>query len=95
MGRLIKAEKACSTDRKSKSRHSGADSSGIHIRMPLASFETIASEPIPNQPILAGQTHNLAENDAGSEPLGAAVPSPAVPGLLAMGSPELSVWRRE
>jgi hypothetical protein len=54
-----------------------------------------AYETIPNQPIIAGQTHDLAENDPASVPLRRSAPTPATLGLLATGSSGLSVWRRE
>jgi hypothetical protein len=56
-----------------------------------------AYETIPNKPIITGKTRG--PEDAGVEEsntdLTIPTPEPATLGLLAMGSPGLSVWRRE
>lgn len=56
-----------------------------------------AYESIPNKPIVAGETEGL--DDASAEESNAApnlpTPEPATLGVLALGSPGLSIWRRE
>jgi hypothetical protein len=56
-----------------------------------------AYETIPNKPIIAGQTKGL--EDAGVEESNTALtvptPEPATLGVLALGSPGLSIWKRE
>jgi hypothetical protein len=49
-----------------------------------------AYETVANKPIVAGQTQDAAENNSAPP-----TPQPATLGLLAMGSPALSAWRRE
>jgi hypothetical protein len=51
-----------------------------------------AYETVPNKPILAGQIHDDADTVSS---LAAPAPEPAMLGLLALGSPGLSIWRRE
>jgi len=53
-----------------------------------------AYETIPNRPILAGKTKGTDEEVANSTSLTSANPEPAALGLLALGAPALSVWRR-
>jgi len=59
-----------------------------------------AYETIPNQPIIAGKTSGPVEINRSVEQLNpasltSATPEPATLGLLAMGSPTLSIWRRK
>jgi len=53
-----------------------------------------AYETIPNKPIIAGETKgtDVEESNASVNP---PTPAPATLGLLALGSPALSIWRRE
>jgi hypothetical protein len=56
-----------------------------------------AYETVPNKPIVAGKTSGPDEDSTGqADPAAfdAPAPEPATLGLLAMGWPELSVWRR-
>jgi hypothetical protein len=68
-----------------------------------------AYETIPNKPIIAGRTHGSKDDPALSSDAGSPadlgpgasltnpipdIPQPASLGLLAMGSPALSIWRR-
>ncbi len=55
-----------------------------------------AYETIPNKPIITGKTDG-PEDDAQPAPasLKARTPNPAMLGLLAMGAPGLSIWKRE
>jgi len=64
-----------------------------------ATLTGYAYETVPNKPIIAGKTKGLDET-ARVEPLNptsvsAPTREPATLGLLAMGSPGLSIWRRE
>jgi hypothetical protein len=54
-----------------------------------------AYETIPNRPIIAGKTSGPDEPESPASFTTPAPPQPAMLGLLAMGSPGLSVWRRE
>ncbi len=68
---------------------------GLSITAKLTGY---AYETIPGKPIIAGKT--MAADEIGSlgQPeaaLDAPVPRPATLGLLAMGAPALSIWRRE
>jgi hypothetical protein len=55
-----------------------------------------AYETIPNKSIMAGQTHETDDGDQlAPAPTTTPEPPPATLGLLAMGSPGLSIWRRE
>jgi len=57
-----------------------------------------AYETIPNKPIIAGKTEGAEEgsdDEANPATLNEPALKPASLGLLAMGSPGLSVWRRE
>jgi hypothetical protein len=57
-----------------------------------------AYETIPNKPIIAGTTEAAEESgvdEANPATLNEPTLQPASLGLLAMGSPALSVWRRE
>jgi len=56
-----------------------------------------AYETIPNKPIVTGKTKG-PDNSNVEEPnasLAAPTPQPATIGMLALGSPALSIWRRE
>lgn len=56
-----------------------------------------AYETIPNKLIIAGDTgpgEIASVVPAGAESIGTLIPKPASLGLLAMGSPALSIWRR-
>lgn len=65
---------------------------GIQARLTGYAYETI-----PNRPIIAGKTKGQTDNVEPSNPasLHAPVTQPANLGLLAMGAPALSIWRRE
>ena len=76
----------------------------VRIRMRgLGHNETItgyAYETIPNKAIFTGETTGLDEiNDSSLRPNPESLPSspsePATLGLLAMGAPGLSIWRRK
>lgn len=54
-----------------------------------------AYETIPNRPILAGKTKGMDDEAANSTFLSTPNPEPAALGLLALGAPALSVWRRK
>jgi hypothetical protein len=57
-----------------------------------------AYETTPNKPIIAGKTKGAGEINSLGQPeatLSAPVSKPATLGLLAMGVPVLSIWRRE
>jgi hypothetical protein len=57
-----------------------------------------AYETIPNKPIIAGKTEGPDENsvdETNPATLNESTPQPASLGLLAIGSPALSIWRRE
>ena len=62
-----------------------------------ATLTGYAYETIPNKPIIAGQMKGLddATVEGSDAALTAPTRKPAALGLLAMGSPGLSVWRRE
>jgi hypothetical protein len=69
--------------------------SGTHTRARLTGY---AYETIPNKPIIAGKTEGPDEgsdDEANPATLNEPTLQPASLGLLAMGSPGLSVWRRE
>jgi hypothetical protein len=58
--------------------------------------ELHAYETVPNEAIIAGQTKGPEEGE--SRPASATRDAPTAPvslGLLAMGAPGLSIWRRE
>lgn len=70
-------------------------SDGFDIQGTLTGF---AYETIPNKPIIAGKTEGPEEgsaHEANPATLNEPTLRPASLGLLAMGSPGLSVWRRE
>jgi len=57
-----------------------------------------AYETIPNKPIITGETKGPADGTVGqpaSAALRAPMPQPVTLGLLALGSPALSIWRRK
>lgn len=56
-----------------------------------------AYETIPDKPIMAGDTkgNDNSNTDGQEAALTAPAPKPATLGLLALGSPALSIWRRE
>jgi hypothetical protein len=62
-------------------------------------LEGYAYETVPNKPIIAGKTKGPDEASADDQPDSAALtaptPEPGSLGLLAMGWPGLSVWRRK
>lgn len=68
---------------------------GHHITATLTGY---AYETIPNKPIIAGATKGPEYDSVGQpnpEILPAPVPETASLGLLALGSPGLSIWRRK
>ena len=55
-----------------------------------------AYETVPNKPIVTGKTKGPEDvNTAEPSPAALLAPEPASLGLLAMGAPALSIWRRE
>jgi hypothetical protein len=70
---------------------------GIHGKA-AATFIDYAYETVPNKPIIAGQTKDLEPDDnadAAEGTLFAPARQPATLGILAVGAPALSIWRRE
>jgi hypothetical protein len=72
----------------------------VHWHAPKisATLTGYAYETIPNKPIVAGKTKGPDEvvvEQASPVPSAAPTPKLATLGLLAMGSPRLSIWRRE
>ena len=70
-----------------------------HIKFAGETSPTItgyAYETIPNKPIVTGQTKE-ADEGVGDEPVSSSAPPIQTPtlGMLAMGAPGLSVWRRD
>jgi hypothetical protein len=69
---------------------------GLNITATLTGY---AYETITNKPIIAGKTNGGDEASDVEQPsptsLTAPAPEPATLGLLAMGAPGLSIWRRE
>jgi len=69
---------------------------GLSITATLTGY---AYETLPNKPIIAGQTKGADESDGGIGKPEAAVGAPtarlATLGMLAMGAPALSIWRRD
>lgn len=62
-----------------------------------ATLTGFAYETIPNKPIITGNTIGPDDSDV-EEPnasLAAPTPQPTTLGMLALGSPALSIWRRE
>jgi hypothetical protein len=66
----------------------------VYINATLTGY---AYETIPNKPIIAGKTEGPYDGTA--EAPNASVPEPssehAMLGMLALGEPGLSIWRRE
>jgi hypothetical protein len=65
---------------------------------PRAKLTGYAYETIPNKPIITGETEGPEEgsvDEANPATLNEPIPKPASLGMLAMGSPGLSIWRRE
>lgn len=62
-----------------------------------ATLTGCAYQTIPNKPIIAGKTKGPDEVsvEGANATLTAPTPAPATLGMLAMGSPGLSLWRRE
>jgi len=58
-----------------------------------------AYETVPNKSIATGKTKGPADSSTAEQPnpaaLTAPTPQPATLGLLAMGSPGISIWRRD
>jgi hypothetical protein len=76
-------------------RLSVKNNDGGNIEGTLTGF---AYETIPNKPIIAGKTESAEEgsiDEANPAILNEPTLQPGSLGLLAMGSPALSVWRRE
>lgn len=63
----------------------------------LATLTGYAYETVPDKPIIAGKTNGRDDATEELNPASLTVPTPqpASLGLLAMGTPGLSVWRRE
>jgi hypothetical protein len=63
----------------------------------IATLTGFAYETIPNKPIIAGKTADEGSNVKQPNPASLTVPvrEPLMLGLLAMGAPGLSIWRRE
>jgi hypothetical protein len=63
----------------------------------IATLTGFAYETIPNKPIIAGKTADEVSSVEQSNPASLATPvrEPLMLGLLAMGAPGLSIWRRE
>jgi hypothetical protein len=67
----------------------------IHDHLMTAELTGYAYETIPNKPIVAGQTEGN-DDEAAMQPTSVAPqPQTATLGLLALGAPGLSIWRRE
>lgn len=64
--------------------------------MLTATLTGYAYETIPNKPILAGKTKgtDAARVDAANAVINVPVRKPGRLGVLALGSPGLSIWRR-
>jgi hypothetical protein len=54
-----------------------------------------AYETIPNKAIIAGATKEADENQPAGVSFKTNAPEPATLGMLALGAPRLSIWRRE
>lgn len=64
----------------------------------VATLTGYAYETVPNKPIIAGKTKRSDDNSIVEEPnasLVAPAPQSAQLGILALGAPALSIWRRE
>jgi hypothetical protein len=64
----------------------------------IATLTSYAYETIPNKSIIAGSTKgpDAIDNTMGqTNPAALTAPTPATLGMLAMGSPGLSIWRRK
>jgi hypothetical protein len=60
-----------------------------------ATLTGYAYETIPGKSIIAGQTKESGEIGSVEQPVTVPTPEPATLGLLAMGAPGLSIWRRK
>jgi hypothetical protein len=62
-----------------------------------ATLTGYAYETVPNRPIIAGNTKGPDDDgmDSPDASLTAPAPQPATLGMLALGAPALSIWRRE
>ena len=70
-------------------------SQAAHIQATLTGY---AYETIPNRPIITGKTKGPDESSGDGLPeatLSTPAPEATTLGLLAMGAPGLSIWRRE
>jgi hypothetical protein len=80
--------------------HYGWARLSVQVHSPFKITATLtgyAYETIPNKPIIAGKTADEVSNVEQPNPasLTAPVREPLMLGLLAMGAPGLSIWRRE
>jgi hypothetical protein len=73
-------------------RVTASAASGPTVTAVLTGF---AFETIPGKPIVAGKTKGSDEEQLNSTSLGAPTPESPTLGLLALGAPALSVWRRK
>ena len=62
---------------------------------PFSVLTGYAYETIPNKPIIAGKTHYADVEQPASAFLTRPAPEPATLGMLSLGAPALSIWRRE
>jgi len=80
--------------------HYGWARLSVQVQRPITIAATLtgyAYETIPNKAIIAGRTKgpDEASIEAPNASLAAPAPTPASLGMLALGAPALSVWRRE
>jgi hypothetical protein len=61
----------------------------------VATLTGYAYETVPNRPIIAGKTQSADAKRPAHASLKTNTPEPATLGVLALGSPGLSIWRRE
>jgi len=66
-------------------------------KMTVAHLRDFAYETVPGKSIKAGQTNNAEDtsDEASNASLAAPAHAPAALGMLALGAPALSIWRRE